>query len=98
MSDPILILSEDQVLDDLLVLLGEGLVGDGRDVASDSGGEGLAGVADEVADEEHLVAFYLVVSLYVEVPFVGHGEVEFGVVRGFDDEFVSHGCWAEFEG
>jgi len=60
-------------LDDLLILLGECLIGDGGDIASDSRCEGLAGIADEVADEEHLVALDLVVSLDVEVPFVGHG-------------------------
>jgi len=68
----------------------------GSDSTTDAGGDGLAGITNEVGDLEDLGAVLLVLDA-AEVPVVRELEGETGVVGGLDGDDIGHEVRAELE-
>jgi len=90
--------SEDSLADEVsgvLVEVIEALRGDGT---SDSGGNSLAEITDEIGNGEEEGGMFLVLLVNFEVPVVGELQGETGVVRSLDDDDISGETGSKQEG
>ena len=86
----LLITLVNSVLDDLGRILMEVIEAVGRHDASNSRGDSLASISDEVLNGEQVLALLFISAVNLEGPSVGKTEEELSMVRSLDLDNVSH--------
>merc|ERR1711976_627425 len=67
------------------------------DGTSDTGGDGFAGVANEIGDGEQFLGFIKFFGGNVERPVVGQFKRQTSMVRSFYNDDISHEVWSQKE-
>jgi hypothetical protein len=67
----------------------------GGDISSNSAGDALAGITNEISHHEQLAAVLFTFPVDVELPSVTQSQVEAGMIHCLYLDLVAHEIWAQ---